>query len=1340
MKMQISLHPPLRWACAIGISLLLAQPAHATLVGSWNFDGSTLTETSGYKPAGTHDGLAVGNIGYTTGVRGTAAALDLRAGFGAVKVKNSHNNNPSPAGPEGDFQDTFTDHLYNSAAGFTIAFWAKGLPKDGWAPWISRKGEADWGYQVRRYGDTGNPTFTIRSSNGDPDDPSGATTDFGDNRWHHLAAVYDPVNSQRILYVDGVAEITIADSGIANTAGEYLMFGARHNDYGNPNNFETFARVALDEVQIHDNALTVDAVKALVGDPWIYVDSQAAAMQVGGLDLTVNVTVPPSLVATSTVAVVVASSAPEIAVPAGGSGGVLTLVFPMGGGNVQTYNIQAVGPGVVTMQHTSTNAWVDGPKQIGVWAATEPADGLVAYWSFNDDTLAQAGGVAPARLHDGEPQGSIAFAAGPAGFGRALDLTAADSAVRIRNSGGNDPYYVNSFDGTLYSSWEGFSITFWAKGFPANEWAPWLAKKGEDSWGYQVRANGGGPSATFTLRSSNGNDDPSGTTTDFKDGRWHHLAAVYDPVNLQRRLYVDGVAQITIYDELLDPNSTASEHLMFGARENDGGDPIQGITYGGNISLDEVRIYKKALGDGDVMNVVGSVVAAPGSLSLIAPSANDHFITVLVPPSMVATSAVNVVVTSDKPGVAIPEGAVAGVLTIPIPMGGTNGATFAVQANGAGTARFTYTCDLLPIAAATTVAVQQPNINGLVAYWNFDSQTLAETSGFQAAGVHDGDPVGSVAYVPGLNGGYALDLRAANTAVRIKNSKLSDADYRTTFDAFLFGSTNGFSFSCWVKGLPVNDWHSYIAKDGESFGYAVRKAGGSDLTFTLRNSDGDPDDPTSAAARITDNLWHHLAAVYDPVASQRRLYLDGVEVLNVSDANLVSPPTTSPLFFGARDSSGDPRFARVIVDEVRAYDKALTVEEITAQAGPPLISITPAQALMNVGDPDFTATVTVPLSLVATSAVNVTVISANPAVAVPVGGTGGSLTLHFDMGGANTATVGLRAVGAGATTFTGTSPAGVVNGELVVTVVPTPVLLGHWLSGAMNLAETSGYRPAGTHDGVAVGNTGALAYSTDVPPGFSSAFSLDLTAGGVGVMVNNSANTDGGYQPTFDTDIAAKFTIAFWAKGFPGGWSPWVSKRGDSGIGWQLRRMSEDPIAGFTLRGVDNEDGWGSSINVSNNNWHHFVGIWDQATGTRKLYVDGVFSHTVYNTVGQTMSLAAGKHLALGARAQDGAGFENYFAGKLFDVRVYNQIVSEAYIQSLINPPVTTPPELTIQPWTGNQVRISWPTSFAGYAIEQSSTVPAGWGPSGLSVIVEGSEYVAYAPTTTSPQFFRLKR
>ena len=66
-------------------------------------------------------------------------------------------------------------------------------------------------------------------------------------------------------------------------------------------------------------------------------------------------------------------------------------------------------------------------------------------------------------------------------------------------------------------------------------------------------------------------------------------------------------------------------------------------------------------------------------------------------------------------------------------------------------------------------------------------------------------------------------------------------------------------------------------------------------------------------------------------------------------------------------------------------------------------------------------------------------------------------------------------------------------------------------------------------------------------------------------------------------------------------------------------------------------------------------------------------------------------------------------------------------------------PTVKIQPWTGNQVRLSWPTTFPGFSLQQSSALTSGWAPSGLSVTVEGPENVAYAPATGIPQFFRLK-
>ena len=96
-------------------------------------------------------------------------------------------------------------------------------------------------------------------------------------------------------------------------------------------------------------------------------------------------------------------------------------------------------------------------------------------------------------------------------------------------------------------------------------------------------------------------------------------------------------------------------------------------------------------------------------------------------------------------------------------------------------------------------------------------------------------------------------------------------------------------------------------------------------------------------------------------------------------------------------------------------------------------------------------------------------------------------------------------------------------------------LIGHWLSGAADLVETSGFRPAGTHNGVAVGaNAGSCHSPPTCPrplrPGRNRWIS---SAGNVAVMITNSSTTELGYVETFDNQMANKFSITFWAKGTP---------------------------------------------------------------------------------------------------------------------------------------------------------------------------------------------------------------
>jgi hypothetical protein len=235
-------------------------------------------------------------------------------------------------------------------------------------------------------------------------------------------------------------------------------------------------------------------------------------------------------------------------------------------------------------------------------------------------------------------------------------------------------------------------------------------------------------------------------------------------------------------------------------------------------------------------------------------------------------------------------------------------------------------------------------------------------------------------------------------------------------------------------------------------------------------------------------------------------------------------------------------------------------------------------------------------------------------------------------------------------------------------------LVGHWTfdNSANPWAETSGHQPAGTHDGTPIGTAGGTTvWSAEGHAGGKTGGSLDLTAGNCALRIMNTSQAqDAGYQPTFDDGLENGMTIAFWAKGFPDTWAPWVSKNGEA-FGYQVRRAGSENFATFTLRGTasGNGDPWSSSITVnsSGNSWHHYAAVWDPTGGTRELYVDGVLSISITGDFGP-YTLATNLYLAFGAKDWDGATGGNFYAWtkcKMDDVRIYDTPLGAAEVQAL---------------------------------------------------------------------------
>lgn len=326
---------------------------------------------------------------------------------------------------------------------------------------------------------------------------------------------------------------------------------------------------------------------------------------------------------------------------------------------------------------------------------------------------------------------------------------------------------------------------------------------------------------------------------------------------------------------------------------------------------------------------------------------------------------------------------------------------------------------------------------------------------------------------------------------------------------------------------------------------------------------------------------------------------------------------------------------------------------------------------------------------------------------------------------------------------------GAVSSNSLVTIVapvapPSGNLVGRWFDGTASLADLSGFTAAGTHNAYGVGASATnYAFTNAVPPG-KTGLSLRLFGGtSMGIsntLPNSLPNGDPGYQATFDSGLASGFSVAVWARGQPAAWAPFVSKNGET-EGWQLRR-SAGPNAVFTLRGtggtIDPAGAAGGS--GADGLWHHYVGTFDLATGTRVLYVDGIQQNVSTGDI-NSFTPADNTRLVLGGRSVATTtppggidGGVNFTGGNLYDVRIYNVPLTgaqQAYLAA--PPPATLPPQtlsMSYSPGNPGQLVLSW---LNGGTLLQSTNVTGPWVPNNAAT----PPYVI--PATNNPAaFFRV--
>ncbi len=135
--------------------------------------------------------------------------------------------------------------------------------------------------------------------------------------------------------------------------------------------------------------------------------------------------------------------------------------------------------------------------------------------------------------------------------------------------------------------------------------------------------------------------------------------------------------------------------------------------------------------------------------------------------------------------------------------------------------------------------------------------------------------------------------------------------------------------------------------------------------------------------------------------------------------------------------------------------------------------------------------------------------------------------------------------------------------------------------------------------------------------------------------------------------------MSLWFNGLPGTWNPFVSIRGESGVGYQLRQFFSTTGTTFTLRGTAGNDDPDSSIeNLNDSQWHHLADVWDRDNGNRFLYVDGVPDTGASIQDGSdtgSITSAAFEYLVFGSRDNNGT-IANFGNNPLDEIRIYTKV------------------------------------------------------------------------------------
>lgn len=652
------------------------------------------------------------------------------------------------------------------------ALWILDETKTSYVLFADVRGEGGWRYN-RKIGEDGDVP-TGGGNNMAAFD--GAT--FDDGGLHRMSMVADGKTVK--LFLDGVpgAEVKFPFSPVV------FQFGS-------------YARANNDTADTTWDNLRIDSTGSASFSP------SDMSVRVGTVSPPITVRIPQGFNSQRAITVRVVSATPSIAVPDGATGSSLTLTFPAGGPNTQTFRARGVALGGALF---SVEGDIAGANRLAVAVISGPGLALednfagasldAAKWQTSTVgfestgvgtyTVKQAGGALEIEgLTDTEfwPGASVksvkTFVAT-----KDLNLVVEVDRVSIEQAGtaGRTGVYLTTADRSRYLFF-GHNL-------------------GENGWQVNAGDTGGG----VNLPVFDELDQDTGN---------HRMKLVANGRTVE--VFLDGRS-----GGVFSLDATTGLHVELGAYARASSDTVKGI-------FDNLRIE----------NILPCVTVEPTALIMTARESGKKA-TVTIPQLLNDAAPVTVTVTSRNPSVAIPTGASGGVLTLTFAAGAPNSQTFDITPVGKGSTTFEFATTPSSCIAGSlgvdVVAVPQVLLTDDFPGSAFDANKwVADATPFDT-GTATPESTSTV------SGGLArFDVTVesplwAGLAQLTKDTYTAAATAPVTFEidrvVVDFVLTTGTSAEqrtgIWIKNASGNFvfFSEYLAHDGRNYGWRYNKSTG----------------------------------------------------------------------------------------------------------------------------------------------------------------------------------------------------------------------------------------------------------------------------------------------------------------------------------------------------------------------------------------------------------------------------------------------------------------------------------------------------------------------------------